>query len=136
MLRCRAAAPSRGPAPHTAHPDRYALQLKPWLDTYRAEQLLVVQKGDLAERPRITLENVSAFLGSPHKYSQDKQIKGGATQKPKRRGFSGDAQLPEKLKLELEAFFQPHRAAFAQLLQARKVRITRLTDESKKAYLV
>ena len=67
---------------------------------------------------------------------QDKQIKGGATQKPKRRGFSGDAQLPEKLKLELEAFFQPHRAAFAQLLQARKVRITRLTDESKKAYLV
>jgi len=94
-----------------------------------------VQKGDLAERPRITLENVSAFLGSPHKYSQDKQIKGGATQKPKHRGFSGDAQLPEKLKLELEAFFQPHRAAFAQLLQARKVRITRLTDESKKAYL-
>ena len=39
------------------------------------------------------------------------------------------------LKLELEAFFQPHRAAFAQLLQARKVRITRLIDESKKAYL-
>ena len=52
-----------------------------------------MQKGDLAERPRITLENVSAFLGSPHKYSQDKQIKGGATQKPKRRGFSGDAQV-------------------------------------------
>ena len=113
----------------------YALQLKPWLDTYRAEQLLVVQKGDLAERPRVTLVNVSAFLGSPHKYAQDKQLKGGATQKPKHRGFSGDAQLPEKLKLELEAFFQPHRAAFAQLLKARKVRITRLTDESKKAYL-
>ena len=94
-----------------------------------------MQKGDLAERPRVTLVNVSAFLGSPHKYAQDKQLKGGATQKPKHRGFSGDAQLPEKLKLELEAFFQPHRAAFAQLLKARKVRITRLTDESKKAYL-
>jgi hypothetical protein len=113
----------------------YALQLKPWLDTYGAEQLLVVQKGDLAERPRITLENVSAFLGSPHKYSQDKEVKGGATQKPKHRDYSGDAQLPEKLKVELEEFFRPHRAAFARVLKERKVKITRLTDESKKTYL-
>ena len=94
-----------------------------------------MQKGDLAERPRITLENVSAFLGSPHKYSQDKEVKGGATQKPKHRDYSGDAQLPEKLKVELEEFFRPHRAAFAQVLKERKVKITRLTDESKKTYL-
>ena len=129
--RAAAPPPHSHPSPLTPHPSlltrtpppaRYALQLKPWLDTYGAEQLLVVQKGDLAERPRITLENVSAFLGSPHKYSQDKEVKGGATQKPKHRDYSGDAQLPEKLKVELEEFFRPHRAAFAQVLKARKVK--------------
>ena len=130
-----APSPRLQPLTRTPHHARYALQLKPWLDAYGAEQLLVVQKGDLAERPRITLENVSAFLGSPHKYSQDKEVKGGATQKPKHRDYSGDAQLPEKLKVELEEFFRPHRVAFAQVLKARKIKITRLTDESKKTYL-
>ena len=81
----------------------YALQLAPWLEHFQPEQLLVVQKGDLADRPRLLLENVSAFLGSPHKYSQDKgEVKGGATKKPKKRDFKGDAQLPEALHVALK----------------------------------
>ena len=114
----------------------YALQLAPWLEHFQPEQLLVVQKGDLADRPRLLLENVSAFLGSPHKYSQDKgEVKGGATKKPKKRDFKGDAQLPEALKVELEEFFRPHRTRFAELLRDRKIKMTRLTDASKAVYV-
>ena len=94
-----------------------------------------MQKGDLADRPRLTLENVSSFLGSPHKYLPGGEVKGGATQRPKRHDYSGDALLPEKLKVELEEFFRPHRDAFAQLLKVRKIKMTRLTDESKKTWL-
>ena len=95
-----------------------------------------MQKGDLADRPRLLLENVSAFLGSPHKYSQDKgEVKGGATKKPKKRDFKGDAQLPEALKVELEEFFRPHRTRFAELLRDRKIKMTRLTDASKAVYV-
>ena len=134
MPRCRPEPRPR--TPHRLPLGRYALQLKPWLDTYSAEQLLVVQKGDLADRPRLLLENVSAFLGSPHKYSQDKgEVKGGATKKPKKRDFKGDAQLPEALKVELEEFFRPHRTRFAELLRDRKIKMTRLTDASKAVYV-
>ena len=113
----------------------YALQLDPWLKRFKPEQFLLVQKSDLENKPRVTLENISTFLGSSHKYRDVKEIKGGATKKPKHRVFSGEAELPAELKTELEDFFAPHRARLAALLKANPgIHMTRFTDGTKTTY--
>jgi len=114
----------------------YALQLAPWLKAFSPSQLLLVQKADLEHKPRVTLENVSAFIGSSHRYRDAKDVKGGATKKPKRRSFSGDGALDDALKAELVAFFVPHRERLGKLLKERQIHMTRFTETTQAEYLV
>jgi hypothetical protein len=88
----------------------YAERLKPWLEHYPREQILVLRSEDLYENPAVMLNNVANFLGI------STAPLGTIDLQPQKVGRYS-SPMSETIREELCAFFAPHNQRLYEMLE-------------------